>query len=392
MAGEQAVGPTPEQIIQNAAAHYLTVSHAPGCCIAVYDQDSFGDSGLVYPHGLVGVPGSGTPVVGVTADTVFEIGSVTKVFTSTLLGLVVQAGGAWLTDTVQSWLDRNGKIVSTDLEGITLGQLATHTSGMPDQPKGLTDYSKPLFADQPPTKPIIEWWDAYATPPPGCWQYSNIGFVTLGFAVTQMFPLPGWQYDAILSEQVTGPLGLSRTGANVDPTWLAARGAIGRWSSENGRFVFHGNVPTNDSAFDLKSTGNDMLAFLKAQIDPPDDLLGRAIALTQQRQGTFPICSTGAADQSGTVTMGLGWQITTDTSGNAVFAKNGATSRGGFEAVVIFVPALRCGVAVLSNQYFDASAPHPPGIAPGATALLIIQKLHPGFALAEPLPDRSVSD
>ena len=52
------------------------------------------------------------------------------------------------------------------------------------------------------------------------------------------------------------------------------------------------------------------------------------------------------------------WQLTTDSQGHTVLTKNGATSRGGFVAIVIVVPELSCGVAVLSNQYFDASGVH----------------------------------
>lgn len=383
--------PDPEQIVQQAAAQYLAASNAPGCCIAVYDEQSLGTTGLVHPLGLSAVAGSTPPPFAVTVDTVFELGSVTKVFTATLLAVAVKAGAATLEDPVGGWLNHDGGIspdpVGSDvLKAIQLQQFATHTSGMPEQPDGVSDYSQPLFADASPTPATIQWWNAYDTPPPGCWQYSNIGFVTLGFAVTQMFPLPGVQYDTILDQQVTGPLGMPRTGASVDRSWPAAQGCIGHWTEENGVAVFQKNVPTGGSAFDLKSTGDDMLVFMKAQIGPPSGLLGLAIQLTQQSQGSFRIC--GGA---GSVTMGLAWQITSDARGNAVFTKNGATSRGGFEAVVIVVPALKCGVAVLSNQYFDASGVHPKGIAPGATALGILAQLHPGFALAEPLPDPDVS-
>ncbi|MCC8957691.1 serine hydrolase [Bradyrhizobium sp. Pear77] len=382
---------SPAQIVQQAAASYLSISNAPGCCIAVYDQKSFGTKGYVYPKGLSGVPGSSPTPFAVTTDTVFEIGSVTKVFTSTLLAYAVNAGAAFLNDNVGYWLNYGHSfspepVGTTVLDAIQLWQFATHTSGMPEQPNGLSDYSKNLFADELPPTDVINWWNQYDTPPPGCWQYSNIGFVTLGFAVTQMFPTDtGHNYNEMLAKYVTGLLGMKQTGAVVDPSWLIAQGCIGHWSKSTQPpypIVFDGNTPTGGSAFDLKSTGDDMLKFLAAQIEAPKGPLGPQIALTQKSQGTFPVC--GATNS---VTMGLGWQITTDRQGYTVFTKNGATSKGGFEAIVIVVPELQCGVAVLSNQYFDASGVHPAGMAPGSTALKIISRLHPGFELTEPLAE-----
>lgn len=388
---------SPAQIVQAAAAHYCQMSNAPGCCIAVYDQQSFGTGGYVYPYGLSGAPGSSALApFNVTTDTVFEIGSVTKVFTSTLLAVVAHAGGAFLTDTIGYRLNFNhnfspNPVGSPTLDAIELVQFATHTSGMPDQPHRLKDYSQQLFADEIPSPAVIDWWKNYKKPPPNpaCYQYSNIGFVTLGFAVTQMFPdNQGHNYNEMLAQRVTGPLGMTRTGANVAPP--AATGCIGHWSKSTvppHPIVFERNVATNNTAFDLKTTGNDMLIFLAAQLAAPNGPVGPPIAMTQQVQGKYPIC----VKPNQSVTMGLAWQITQDTQGNKVFAKNGATSQGGFEAVVIFVPDLQCGVAVLSNQY-NASGVHPEGISPGATAQDIIAALHPGFALTEPLLDPVSSD
>jgi beta-lactamase class C len=387
--------PTPAQIVQQAAADYLKITNAPGCCIAVYDENAFGTTGYAYPLGNSGVAGSSPAPFSITTDTVFELGSVTKLFTATLLAVQVVAGGSFLSDNVGYWLNYNqnfgpNPIGSSVLDAIELVKFATHTSGMPDQPENLPNYSQQLFADQPPGPDLITWWKNYETVPPGCWQYSNIGFVTLGFAVTQMFPNDqGHNYNEILAEYVTGPLGMTRTGAVVDPSWPVSRGCIGHWLKNNvppDPVSFDNNVPTKATAFDLKSTGDDMLRFLAAQIAAPE---GSPIWLTQQNQGTYPVCGEAKTD---TVTMGLAWQLTKDSQGHTVLTKNGATSRGGFVAIVIVVPELACGVAVLSNQYFDASGVHPPGIGPAVTAQKIIAQLHPGFELNEPLLPHDPSD
>lgn len=75
---------TPEQIVQGLATSYHNLTGAPGGCIAVCDPQ-FEEGGYVYPYGTLGVDDARL----VTADTVFGIASVTKVFTSTLLGVAI---------------------------------------------------------------------------------------------------------------------------------------------------------------------------------------------------------------------------------------------------------------------------------------------------------------
>jgi beta-lactamase class C len=397
-----ATTPSPQQIVQAAAQIYLDFSQAPGCCIAVYDQKAFGSKGYAYPLGMSGLPNSSSPPFSVTTDTVFEIGSVTKVFTSTLLATAVKAGGPSLTDPLGYWLNHDNTfspnpVGSAVLDALTLLELATHSSGMAEQPAGIgLGYSKQLFTDQKPAPELINWWNNYPPSipppsyPPGCWQYSNIGFVTLGFAVTQMFPPDqGYNYDTMLAQYVTTPLGMTQTAAIVQPSWKVAQGCIGSWTQvplPPYPTVFE-NVPAGGTAFDLKTTGDDMLLFLAAQIEAPNGVIGPVIALTQQKQGTYPLC-----EGTGSVTMGLAWQISYTKQGQPVFMKNGATSRGGFEAIVIVVPDLQCGVAVLSNQFLDASAPHPPQADLGGIARNIIAALHSNFELDGPLPERDISE
>ncbi|MEH2475956.1 beta-lactamase class C [Nitrobacteraceae bacterium AZCC 2161] len=395
--------PSPQEIVQAEAQIYLDFSHAPGCCIAVYDQKAFGSKGYAYPLGMSGPPNASSPPFSVTTDTVFEIGSVTKVFTSTLLATAVKAGGPSLTDTLSYWLNYHNTfsqkpVGSAALDALTLLELATHSSGMTEQPTGIgLGYSKQLFADELPAPDLINWWNNYPPPPPpptyppGCWQYSNIGFVTLGFAVTQMFPTDtGYNYDTMLAQYVTTPLGMTQTGAVVQPSWKVAQGCIGSWiqfPNPPGLIVFENNTPTDGTAFDLKTTGDDMLRFLAAQIEAPNGVIGPVIALTHQKQGTYPLC-----EGTGSVTMGLAWQIYYTKQGYPIYMKNGATSRGGFEAIVIVVPKLQCGVAVLSNQFLDASAPHPSQADLGGIARNIIAHLHSDFELDGPLPERDISD
>jgi len=384
---------TPEQIVQALATSYHNLTGAPGGCIAVCDPQ-FEEGGYVYPYGTLGVDDARL----VTADTVFGIASVTKVFTSTLLGVAIQYPGINLTDTLGKWLNFDNtftpeNVGSQSLQAITLAQLATHTSGMPEQPTGLpTNYSQQLFADEVPNPDQINWWNLYPgswTPPnETCFIYSNIGFVTLGFAVTQMFPTNrGRNYNQILAEYITGPLFMAHTGATIEPSWLVAAGCNAVYVRSNGKIILKENNPTHQQDYDLKTTGQDLLQFLSAQLDPPSTLrtLRTAIGSTHQIRGPYPFC----ANSKASVTIGLGWQVTTGSiDGNScnIFAKDGGTSLGGYEAFVTFVPDLGCGVAVLSNQCIPAApALSPPNSLPSATAQQIICALHPDFKPPQPL-------
>lgn len=98
---------------------------------------------------------------GVDANTVFEIGSVTKVFTSLLLADAVQRGEVALTDPVSKYLPPNVKVPEHGGEKITLVDLATHTSGLPSLPSNIhpkdrnnpyADYTvEQLYEFLPPT-------------------------------------------------------------------------------------------------------------------------------------------------------------------------------------------------------------------------------------------------
>jgi len=74
----------------------------------------------------------------IDGDTVFEIGSVTKVFTSLLLMDMVQRGEVALTDPVSKFLPPNVKMPERNGKSITLADLSTQTSGLPGMPANMS--------------------------------------------------------------------------------------------------------------------------------------------------------------------------------------------------------------------------------------------------------------
>jgi CubicO group peptidase (beta-lactamase class C family) len=141
--------------------------------------------------------------VPVTADTVFEIGSITKQFTATAIMMLVEQGSIDLADPI-------GKYVADLPEGwnaITIRQLLTHTSGIPDYEEimGYGGYRNPMTSAQ-----IIAL--AAAKPldfPPGTkWNYSNTGYYLLTLILEK---ISGEPYERFLHDHIFAPAGMTHT-------------------------------------------------------------------------------------------------------------------------------------------------------------------------------------
>lgn len=145
-----------------------------------------------------------------TKDTVYRIGSVTTQFTGLMLLQLVEAEKVRLSDPVEKYFPEVNKIQGR-LDGappITLIQLATHTSGLDNEPnnaaaytKGpVSDWEKTLIAALPNTRYIYE---------PGTRvSYSNIGYAILGAALSRAAKQPYVEY---VQQRIFAPLGMTST-------------------------------------------------------------------------------------------------------------------------------------------------------------------------------------
>jgi CubicO group peptidase (beta-lactamase class C family) len=295
----------------------------------------------------------------VTKTTIFAIGSVTKTFTATLLANAVLATGSKvaLNQTVTDYLPANVK-PSTTLQKITLLEVATHTSGMPESVSSVgKDAGVSLFQKAPSTPPedLVSYWQDYvansgANPPsfsPGtCWLYSDLGFITLGYAVVAANS--GYtSYADLLSTVITGPLGMSNTAATI------AQGATVAQGHYNKQLV-----PIS-GATDLKSTVQDMYTWLEQNLQAQNagnpSQLQQALAMTTTRQlSSLPNCG----EQTSGPDMGLAWQLADkNASVPTIIWKDGAVSAGGCSCWLGMIPATDSvgpmGVAILANGWVD---------------------------------------
>ena len=266
----------------------------------------------------------------VTPDTIFELGSVTKVFTGIMLAACVRDGTVTLDDRLSRHLPRHRASFDP-----TLRELATHASGLPNVTRGLDPrevaFALGVTAHDPHaslTRAAFEEALARTRARRRRFRYSSLGVALLGEALAAAAGRP---YETLLRERLLAPLGMVDT--VVDPRSLlrlaTGASALGR---ERPPFDDRLLVPAGG----LRSTARDMTAFVRANLEPEGEL-GAALelALAPARR-----VSRGFA-------IGLCWLIVR-SRGRVLHWHNGGT--WGFRSFVALDRDVGGGVAVLSNR------------------------------------------
>jgi len=285
--------------------------------------------GVVEPNGRrVGAYGNlarGDPRP-VDGDTIFEIGSVTKVFTSLLLADMVNHKEVALDDPAAQYLPENVKLPERSGKSITLLDLSTHSSGLPPFPSNLkpeADYS---------VDDLYQFLSGYTLPrdPGSEYEYSNLGAGLLGHLLACR---AGTDYESLIRSRIARPLSMPDTGITLSSS-MNQRMAAGH----NAMLapVANSDLPAPlAGAGALRSSTNDMLTFLEAFLGYKESPLAPAMkAMLEVRR------------PAGQATIGLGW-IIMSAHGREIVGHNGAT--GGFRSFVGYGRQERIGVVVLSN-------------------------------------------
>jgi beta-lactamase class C len=346
----------PRPIVEQMVTAYMERTATHGVAVSLYLEGkdyllSFGDGG-------------GYPPEPVTPDMMFGIGSVTKVFSATMLAYqTIGEDGApplkHIDDCVCNYLPPEVGANGSGINQVTLRELATHTSGMPRQTPRQPGFA--LFRDRRPPPYLIRWWENFQKPAQPQWLYSNAAFITLGFALEGPDSWP--RYNELLSSSITSPLGMSHTMAVVPRDYPVAQGFA------NGR-------PVRRPA-DLKSSARDMLVWLKANLGlldqsiPPH--LAKAIGMTHEIWYRTP--------PNLRFDMGLAWQVADkDPSQASLWWKNGAA--GGYSCWIGFIPRRAIGLSILTNEFGAGGAmdgvfaPEEPGARnPTALGIRMIRRL-----------------
>jgi len=305
----------------------------PGAVLAVLDGEQLHECALGVANRDTGVP--------MTADTIFEIASVTKVYNTTLAMQLVDEGLLDLDAPIRTYLPGFRLADDAAAATVTARHLAAHTSGI-DGDK-LDDYGRGDDA-------IERYVDACATlrqvHPVGATQsYSNSGMVILGRVIEV---LTGRPWIVALRERLLDPLGLELT--HVLPEDLAWRRlAAPHVAGPDGPRVLYmwDNVRSIDPCGGISAAARDVLAFARLHLDggiAPDGrrLLSAAAATAMATpEVTLP------NRYDGSTHWGLGWKLTLAAGSPAVLSHGGANY--GHHARLVAVPEHRLAAVVLAN-------------------------------------------
>ena len=269
------------------------------------------------------------------ATTVFEIGSITKTFTTAILADMVQRGEVSLSDPVAKLLPPGTMVPSRDGREITLLDLATQSSGLPSLPSNFApkDQANP-WADYSAHQ-LYDYLKSYQlTRGIGeKYEYSNVGMGLLGFALAQR---AGMSYEDLVTARVLKPLKMTDTRITLTPA-LQRRLAPGHGA--DGSVVKNWDLTTLAGAGALRSTVNDMLTYIRANADSTSTPLGATLAMTHGERH---------AAGSPMVTIGLGWHRLRTPAGNWIVWHNGGT--GGYRTFTGYSEKTGEGIVVLANS------------------------------------------
>ncbi|MEW1722423.1 serine hydrolase domain-containing protein [Streptomyces sp. NPDC093109] len=357
--------PPPDWARRPAAAIAAAARGASGVAVALRQ----GERWAIVTHGSTGYGGSavgGSAYGGggpVTADTRFEVGSVTKCFTALLLAEQVARGEMAYGDPLSRFLPY-GVLPRTPGGAITPLHLATHTSGLPRLPPGFLAAAAPRWFSNPyagfTTADVLSSLAGTRTRtrPGDRVRYSNFGVGLLGHLLTvaadgrpeqreewsergeQGEPgerkergCGGRRYGELLTARVLEPLGLCHTGCAPNGPQ-----ATGHW---HGRPRPAWRIPGLAGAGAVRSTARDLLALLDALLDPaaargPDELRAALADVVRPR----------LALRGGAKRLALVWNIRVRPDGD-VYHHSGGTR--GFTSFTGFSPAHRTAVVALAN-------------------------------------------
>jgi CubicO group peptidase (beta-lactamase class C family) len=316
----------PDEAVREFVRPYIDKRQAKGIVVGLVEPDG---SRRVLTFGEAGE--GARPLA---AKSVFEIGSITKTFTGTVLADMVRRGKVKLDDPVGKYLPRGVRVPSLDGRQITLLDLATHMSGLPRMPTGYVSPDPANPAARYTAKALYAFLNTYqVTREPGAkFEYSNLGMGLLGHALARRAGANS--FNALVADHILKPLGLTMTACGRPP-------ALARWMTkghnQQGAIVPYFDAGVLAGGGCLNSNVTDLMTYLDANIGEPRSPLEQA--MRDARRG-YHLPRPG-------VEVGLGW-MTMTRGPLTLVGHNGGTA--GYSTYVAFDPGTRAGVVVLANS------------------------------------------
>ena len=294
-----------------------------------------------------------TPVDG---NTIFDVGSVTKTFVATVLADLVNQGVVKLSDPLEMYLPSNVTVPSYNGSKITLGDLATHTSGLPYWPSGW------IWNKYYTTQQVYEFLSnsTFEDEPGTVAKYSNIGMGMVGQAISLKMGVPLIQ---LIEDRILNVLGMNSTGFAMNKTGILipqdikSRFAAGHMVGNESKLVF---LPQEvQAAGAMYSTANDLLKYVSANLGLIDTKINSAMEETHSIRYPFYELQVPFPDPSGNESTpyayeGLSWFSTTNLGTQVVWHNGGID---GYSSFVGFNPDKQIGLVILCSCFFTDVPP-----------------------------------
>jgi CubicO group peptidase (beta-lactamase class C family) len=314
-------------LVEKFVRPYIQKGVTAGIMLAVID----GKQQRKYSYGTIAKTREQLPDA---SKSIFEIGSVTKIFTSLLLAKEVVGGNMRLADPISKYLPDSIPRLAWDDHPITLMQLSNHTTGFPRLPDNIFT-TDAVMADpyrHYKVDSLFHYLKKYKVPSQTGvkFSYSNLGAGVLGVALERY---NNKSFEQLVIDNICMPLGMKNTS-------LEDVGVIQGYN-ERGKPTSYWHLASLAGSGAIRSTLDDMVIFMKAQLGSKNKLT-KAIHLTHQI--TF-------ADND--QTMALGWRIKKAGNKN-IFHHSGGT--GGFRSFVAFDDKSQKAIVILSNTALDVTA------------------------------------
>ena len=265
----------------------------------------------------------------INKNSVFEIASITKIITGSLIAHAELDGKLKLNDYIDSYLPEQYVLHDNLRNKIRISDLASHQSGLPDIDFGELIASNPQQPVSSVTQntllKMVNSCDALIDY--GTYRYSTLGYALLGQILETSY---GRSYGALVNEKIVLPLQLTNTLTQDFQVPNRTKG----YNPEGGEQEFF-NWNITAPAGQLKSTASDMITYLKALLKP-ESTFSKAALLTETKFYT-----------DGNRNMGLGLQIAEDGD-NILYLKSGDSM--GQSSMLCYNRADNWGIIILLNH------------------------------------------
>jgi CubicO group peptidase (beta-lactamase class C family) len=305
--------------------------HVPGMAIAVVKDDE-----VILTHGFgIASVEEETPV---TPETIFAIGSSTKAFTSTLVGMLVDEGKMDWDDPVTEYLPYFQMNIESSNESaeLTLRDVLSHRTGFTRMGLLFASGQIPIeevLLDATKAEPYVPFREK--------WYYSNVMYMSAGVAAGKV---EGTDWDTLVTERIFEPLGMNSTTTSVTQAENDSRLASGYlWDEDLQAYEYKPmrNVDNIGPSGAINSNVIDMAQWLRLQLNR-GEYEGRRLISEENLSETW----TTQIDITENVGYGMGWMIR-EWEGQPVIEHGGNVD--GFSAQVAMLPESELGFVLLTN-------------------------------------------